>query len=353
MANGNFGGGTGTKTSPYLVEDVNDLIAIGKKNCTSSGIYFKQIADIDLSEYTEPTQFPKIRLNNSYNQEAAIFEYDGGGYQILNLTQSQADGSSSSDFGLFQCYSSSYTLNTTRSNANNFKLKNINLVNVEVSGKGGSPILYPTRYDYSGSGYTNPFSIELDNCFVSGKMTLNGTDEGDASCFIPGKATRYTENTGILIYPTVKNCTAVMQVNIVSTTTGKTTFGGAIGDTEHLTTTSSYHIKMSEPLVANTAIHADIHVENRSSGLVNVAGLVNGNTCDMIKSYVNASFDFMNLGEGTINGYYFSKNAENNGTCIANHEKGGLELYSPDSLHFLTDEQMKTPSFYERLGWWI
>lgn len=354
MANGNFGGGNGTAATPYLVEDLKDLLAIGNKATPSTGLYFKQIADIDLSEYTTSTSFPKIRCTNAYASNSTVFMYDGGGYKILNLTQLQDDSNSNTNFGLFECYSGSY--NNSYANQEycaKFIFKNINMVNVNISGRGGSPILAPPNYYYqTSSSYGFGFNIEVENCFVSGKMTLMGNGSCDASCFIPGKILRYSSNHPVYTYPTVKNCTAVMQVNITSTTTGTTTFGGALGNTQYATS-GSYHVKMVNPMVINTAIHAEIHAENVESGVLTVAGLVAGSTSNLVRSYVNASFDLINTGEGTINGYYFGTSATYKGSCIANHEKGGLENYSADSLHFLTDEQMKTASYYERLGWWI
>lgn len=46
MAGGNFGGGTGTVLSPFLIEDAVDLNAIRNQ---TTGKYFKLVNDIDLS----------------------------------------------------------------------------------------------------------------------------------------------------------------------------------------------------------------------------------------------------------------------------------------------------------------
>lgn len=68
MANGNFGGGSGTLSDPYLVEDGADLRAM------SRGIHYKQVKNIDLSDY--PNWEPITNTPASYN---------GGGYTINNL----------------------------------------------------------------------------------------------------------------------------------------------------------------------------------------------------------------------------------------------------------------------------
>lgn len=355
MANGNFGGGDGTKASPYLVEDAYDLIAIGKKTIGSSGLYFKQVANIDLSEYEDATQFPTIVLRSNSNSSNAIFEYNGAGYQLFNLTQSPINGDKNVDFGLFKCYCTSNTSSSTREDAYKYVFKNINMMNVDVSGSGGSPLLSPATSNSSiaSSGYKCIFDITVENCFISGKMTGISIESCDISCLIPGKLLRYSTSHGVTLYPTVRNCTVVMQVTIISNSASKTTFGGAIGDGE-FSTGGTYKLQVSSPLVINTAIHADVSVKNTASGTVSVAGLMNSSSAiNLIRSYVNMSFNFINTGVGSINGYYFGKNTGYTGTCIANHEKGGLTKYTEDNLHFLNEEQMKDPSYFAQLGWWI
>lgn len=64
MANGNFSGGDGTSSSPYLVEDVYDLL-----NATQIGCYYKQINDIDLLDHPSGENFKPIepQYNGTWN----------------------------------------------------------------------------------------------------------------------------------------------------------------------------------------------------------------------------------------------------------------------------------------------
>lgn len=76
MANGQFGGGDGTKNNPYLVEDSADLKAMND----STEEYFKQVNDIDLNniEWTPINNFRSC--------------YDGDNHVIKNLKISTFTG---------------------------------------------------------------------------------------------------------------------------------------------------------------------------------------------------------------------------------------------------------------------
>lgn len=357
MANGRFGGGTGSADNPYLVEDMADLLALNNVAINDNKKHYLQTADIDLSEYTSGN-FPTLRINVNSGSNNYGFTYDGGGYKILNLTQ-LLDGSSTADFGLFELYSTAYSNSHSRANAAQIVFKNINLINVNVSGKSGSPFMKPQRHHLTSTssthyGYGYSTDITFDNCFVSGKMSNITNESTSTSCFIPGKMYRYNSNHVNYIYTTIKGCAAVMQINIQSNENSSAlpSFGGFIGETQY-STSGSYHMKIMEPAIINSCLHLDIHVENTGSAIMKIAGMVAGSCNDLSTSYVNISYDIINSGEGTTNCYYLTTDPSQTGSCIVNHEKGQLEQYAYDNLHYLTDEQMKDSSYYERLGWWI
>ena len=52
MANGSFGGGQGTKESPYEIEDLWDYLAI-KSNREKGNHYYKLMNDIDMNNYED------------------------------------------------------------------------------------------------------------------------------------------------------------------------------------------------------------------------------------------------------------------------------------------------------------
>lgn len=137
MANGNFGGGDGTKLNPYLVEDAQDLWAV--RNNLSA--HYKQTADIDLNVYSTGEGWIPI------GQATAEFTgvYDGDNYEIRNLWSNSLAGHG----GLF-------------GRANGAKFKNINLRNV---------IIVSATENYMGGlvGYAeNMTEDSIYNCHVSG-----------------------------------------------------------------------------------------------------------------------------------------------------------------------------------------
>lgn len=79
MSNGNFAGGDGTTSNPYLIEDAADLNAV-RNNLTAS---YKLINDIDLniSPYNEGEGWTPI--GNGTNNFTGVF--DGNGYIVKNL----------------------------------------------------------------------------------------------------------------------------------------------------------------------------------------------------------------------------------------------------------------------------
>lgn len=89
MANGNFGGGSGTELDPYLIEDVLDLVKMGNYGSTQ---YFKLVQDIDLNAapYNTGTGWTALGGRNH--------KLDGNGKSIKNLYQREVLGKST---GLF------------------------------------------------------------------------------------------------------------------------------------------------------------------------------------------------------------------------------------------------------------
>ena len=76
MANGTFGGGSGTELDPFLVEDADDLNAV--RNDVFS--HYKQVVDIDMSVYSN-----WVPIGDTSVGPPMIGSYDGGGNAIANL----------------------------------------------------------------------------------------------------------------------------------------------------------------------------------------------------------------------------------------------------------------------------
>ena len=77
-----YGGGSGTKEDPYLIDYYDQLELMGKERARG---YFRQTEDISFPEYAEHKPINTVnRLKDS--PDAEYFEYDGGGFRIESLT---------------------------------------------------------------------------------------------------------------------------------------------------------------------------------------------------------------------------------------------------------------------------
>lgn len=77
-----YGGGSGTKEDPYIIDYYDQLELIGQEKARG---YFKQVADITFPSYQNHTPIDTVNeLKSDPNSER--FLYDGGGYCINNLS---------------------------------------------------------------------------------------------------------------------------------------------------------------------------------------------------------------------------------------------------------------------------
>lgn len=90
---GSFGGGNGSVSSPYLIEDAGDLMAMQSiiNSSANANKYFKLSNDIDLSPLTlsdfsdNHGFYSLISLSPSSSDPNVFFELDGDGYEISGL----------------------------------------------------------------------------------------------------------------------------------------------------------------------------------------------------------------------------------------------------------------------------
>jgi len=144
MANGSFGGGTGTELDPYIVEDALDLNEV-RNDATS---YFLQNQDISLSYYSNWTPIEELSG-----------KYDGGGYNITNLV---INSPTLGDQGLFEYI-------------NGGELCNINIIDASVS-----------AYDYSGILASYVYLGKVDTCTSSGTVTTVDRESGGLVEYLDG-----------------------------------------------------------------------------------------------------------------------------------------------------------------------
>ena len=77
-----YGGGSGTKEDPYLIDYYDQLELMSKEKARG---YFKQTEDIYFPDYADHKPINTInRLKSDPDEEC--FEYDGNGYKIENMT---------------------------------------------------------------------------------------------------------------------------------------------------------------------------------------------------------------------------------------------------------------------------
>ena len=192
--------GKGTAANPYKLQNVDDLKKLAEKvnsGVTYEGKYFKQTANIDLSNETNWT--PIGKSNNPFKGT-----FDGDGYKITNLKIT--GGSYAGLFG--------YTKGAV--------IKNCNVAG-EVNG-----------YNYSGGivGYAND-NTHILNCSFQGDVEGTGAYVGGivgntssgcevSGCFVTGKVEGSESVGGIAGWGAgkIKNCYALADVTAAGNSAG-------------------------------------------------------------------------------------------------------------------------------------
>lgn len=341
MANGNFAGGTGTSADPYLVEDAKDL-----KACITLNKHYKQIADIDLSEYNTGTGFEPVLIQASQD---GSYTYDGNGYKILNLYQNRPETHEAGVFRLRPIKDQRYNRTLT------YNFENISIINANVTSKGPGILATGVGHaTYNGNyGEGARTYINVNNCFISGQLT----------CILSGNLNAQHYNTGVVgtldangaeylstQLISMTGVTAVLDVSIqVSNCANKTFNMGLLGIKKNMSGGHDMYTR-----ITNSCVHADVSVEKTDdTAVINVYGVAPEfiNT-DINNVYVNASFNNIGEKEG-VNFFYFTPSSDYVSNMIANHEKGQVNGIDFDNVHYLTDEQMKDLTYYKNLGWTI
>jgi uncharacterized repeat protein (TIGR02543 family) len=173
-----FAGGDGTEGNPYLVESPEDLYLV-RNDLTA---YYKQIADIDLSGYTnwEPIGDNTTPFTGSY---------DGDGYTIDNMT---IDRATTHYVGLFGVISSA-------------SLSNVGITNADVVGG-----------QYAGAMVGRNLNGTIVNSYTTGEV------EGIPAASSGGVGGLVGENNG----GTISYCYSTVNVTIVANGTNA---GGLVG----------------------------------------------------------------------------------------------------------------------------
>lgn len=233
MVNGKFKG-FGTKSSPFLVEDVADLDAI--RNSSDKGYYFEQTADLNLSGINW------IPIDNFKGY------YDGKHYKISNLTikydkerwyneTNNVYHEALTQFGLFG--------SATRS-----ELRNIILLNVDISFGSGNGTFLAGGAIGGLVGYAN--NTKIFRCSMEGRVkahitlsTTNGLTGGYGPGWtisdsgIPSQEKTWMSFTGggfgsligTCSFGDIDECYAISEVSLNATTGTEIGVGGLVGMT--------------------------------------------------------------------------------------------------------------------------
>lgn len=147
--------GSGTSTSPYLISSVGNLLYIAEQTNTnpvySTGTYFKQTANIDLSGITSWTP---IGINSTYYFQG---NYDGNGYSITGLTINTTSYQYVGLFGL------------VKTNGYNITIQNINLVKPNVVASYSSVFVGGLIGATNNSNSSLPY-LKVKNIAVTGEV---------------------------------------------------------------------------------------------------------------------------------------------------------------------------------------
>ena len=259
-----FGGGSGTKEDPWLITSPKDLIDLAKflntgdaasfdaenagyGNCY--GYYFKQTADIDLTDVAwEPI---------GYSGGEGIYfagNYDGGGHIIAHATSSgKVDGDGYATAGIFGW--------VLRGSVKNLHVKNANFV---ATGQ--------DNYSYVGGIAGVCFGASIENCLVTDSEKLESKHNSfNSNC--AGSIAGYS--TG----GTFNNCAAENN-QVTSMAYG----GGFVGEVDD--TYGAGSSKFTNCYVANCRVTATTENSQGSSYAGGFAGQITDPTLYVEKCYV-------------------------------------------------------------------
>lgn len=152
MAGGIFGGGNGSISAPYLIEDVDDLNVVR----SFPGANFKLVSNINLGvpPYSETTGWTPI---NNFTGS-----FDGNGKKIYNLYINRPG---EDDVGLF-----GKIVLSNNSATDGFRIRNLSLENVNITGRANVGALtgfISMSYD---SNRTEDSKVLIGGISVSGKL---------------------------------------------------------------------------------------------------------------------------------------------------------------------------------------
>jgi len=215
--------GDGSQANPWIICTAEQLIDIEVNPSCSMGHYYKQDADIDMSDYIK-NQWQRIGFTSNFTGE-----YDGGNYKIYNLEFT--DQYASDYVGMF-------------AKAQGATLKNIHLRNVSMTGR-----------TYVGGliGYAHT-STQINNVSVEGSALGEGSYLGgivgrlhasskldNSKAFIEVKANSVPYTGGLVGWLTTSSEILNSEVKGIVFNNSSDYTGGAVGVVESSSKVSNTH----------------------------------------------------------------------------------------------------------------
>ena len=304
-----FEGGNGSQNNPYLVKTAKQLARIsylGKNNKLKNDIYFKQVADIDLSG---KNWYPiKGTDQDSY---ISRINYDGNGYDIKNLHISNINQDMFLDYAaLFAC--------TTG------QLKNINMIDVNINAADSSfaaPIC----------GY---FGGVMKNCYANGKV------KGSAS---GGLVASFATINGTSSNIIISNCRSDVSVNGVCA--GGITAFFAAGQIENCIFTGSLYSPDDciGGIVASVSPHDS---KTNYDYLLNNVKIINCVSTENICNSAEKTEENGTVMKPYISNCYYSGEYD---SAVENYSDGDITLRKTSKVD---GKSFKDASFYSEKGRW-
>ena len=156
MANGKFGGGDGTSTNPYLIEDADDLNAIRFK----SDMCFKMVNDINLAD-------GKYNIGQGWNPINEFSgSFDGNWHKIVNLYINRPTQDYVAFFG-----------NVLNANIQRVFFVDANVIghnDIAIVARMIIPFAKNSTVEYHAHGSTSINNIYVVNSFIKGNANVSG-----------------------------------------------------------------------------------------------------------------------------------------------------------------------------------
>ena len=311
------GSGSGTESDPYLIFNPIQLDQV--RNFLEKSVYFKMMADIDLTQFIQdnyPTQ-GWLPIGNSSSSFRGNF--DGNGHKITNMTINRT-----SYLGLFGYISGATIKNLT--------------IQGEIQGTSyiGGAVGYvynnsttstitnvTTDVNISGSSYIGGVVGYVNNFNNSSGASTAGTTISNIKTHLTANGTNYIGGiVGFLDYSTfrIKLYTTITNVEADVTIRGENCLGGVVGYIDNTGYSSSYY---SYTTISRSIITCTINGTDYCGGVAGKGAVLDYGYTYMYENYVGGTIIAAKY-VGGISGYTDGDNSTYKSELYNNYFVGTL-----------------------------